>query len=70
MVACMTRSGAQASATRTTDECVEGGDRISDLVPSHRNEDKNVHDTMDDRTCVNKEGVILGNHLLMAMRTG
>ena len=56
MVACITRRGAQASAPRTIDECVEGGDRISDLVPSHQNEDKNVHYTMDVRTCVNKGG--------------
>jgi len=34
MGTCMT-SG-HTSARRTADECVEGGDRISDLVPSRR----------------------------------
>jgi hypothetical protein len=48
----MMTSGSQANAKRTTEECVESGDRVK----CHRNEDKDIHNAMDDRTCVNKGG--------------
>jgi len=58
-------AGDPASEKRTIDECVEGGDRIGNSVPSRRGQQ--VCNTMDGRTCMNKEGggegVILGDHL-------
>ena len=36
VVACMMTNGGQPRANRTTDKCVESGDRVSDLVPSKR----------------------------------